>query len=73
MNSPRPGQARRQQVIDALCESFARDEMALEEFERRVETAHRADTAAELDRLLADLPSAAVPARMTSRRPASTT
>src|SRR5688572_23778363 len=65
-----PGPARRQQVIDALCESFARDEMALEDFERRVETAHRADTAAELDRLLADLPSASVPVRTGMHRDA---
>jgi len=50
-------------VIDALCKAFARDEMGLEDFERRVETAHRADTAAELDALLADLLSASLPAR----------
>ncbi len=50
-------------MIDALCEAFARDEMGLEDFERRVETAHRADTAAELDALLADLLSASLPAR----------
>jgi hypothetical protein len=49
-------------VIDALCEAFARDEMALEDFERRIEAAHRTETAAELDALLADLPSAGVPA-----------
>ena len=60
---PRPGPARRQKVIDALCEAFAWDEMGLEDFERRVETAHRADTAAELDALLADLLSASPPAR----------
>lgn len=63
MNSPRPGQARRQETIDALCDAFARDEVDLGEFERRVEAAHQADTAAELDRLLADLSPAAVPAR----------
>src|SRR5688500_3356630 len=63
-----PGQARRQQVVDALCEAFARDEMALEDFERRVDTAHRTGTAAELDALLADLPSPRPPARMDGRR-----
>jgi len=52
----------RQQVIDALCEAFARDEMPLHEFERRVERAHREADPAELWRLLADLPSASVPA-----------
>jgi hypothetical protein len=49
-------------VIDALCEAFARDEMRLEDFERRVEAAHRTESAAELDALLTDLPSAPVPA-----------
>ena len=67
MTSPdRPGQARRQEAIDALCDAFARDEMELEEFERRVETAHRAATAAELDRLLADLSPILVPVRRVS-------
>ena len=60
---PRPGQTRRQETIDALCDAFARDEMELAEFERRVEAAHRADTTAELDRLLSDLKPAPVPAR----------
>jgi len=63
MNSQRPGQARRQETIDALCDAFARDEMELAEFERRVEAAHRADSAAELDRLLADVSPRPVPAR----------
>ena len=64
MNAPtRPGQGKRQEAIDALCEAFARDEMELDEFERRVETAHRADSSAELDRLLADLGPRPVPAR----------
>lgn len=52
---PRPDQARRQETIDALCDAFARDAMDLAEFERRVDVAHRAGTAAELDRLLSDL------------------
>ena len=52
-----------QRTVDALCDAFARDEMDLGEFERRVELAHRAASAAELDRLLADLPSARLPAR----------
>jgi hypothetical protein len=60
---PRPGQARRQEAIDALCDAFARDEMELGEFERRVEAAHRAESAGELDRLLADVGPRAVPAR----------
>lgn len=54
-SAPRPGQTRRQEVIDILCEAFARDEVELEEFERRVEVAHRAETAADLDALLAGI------------------
>ena len=64
MNTPsRPGQARRQETIDALCDAFARDEMELADFERRVEMAHRAESLAELDRLLSDLKPRQVPAR----------
>ncbi len=54
------GQAR-QVTIDALCEHFANDVMPMEEFERRVEVAHKASTAAELKELLSDLPGGDVP------------
>jgi hypothetical protein len=57
-----PGASRRQEVIDILCEGFARDAMPLDEFERRVELAHRVGSAAELDCLVADLPSPHPPA-----------
>lgn len=63
-SAPRPGQARLQETIDALCDAFARDEMELGEFERRVEAVHQAESAAELDRLLADLSPRPVPARV---------
>ena len=46
----------RQRVIDDLCERFAQDLMPVEEFERRVDRAHTAASAKELDELLADLP-----------------
>jgi hypothetical protein len=52
----------RQRTIDVLCEAFANDELEVEEFERRVEAAHRATSSEELRRLLAGLPSATVPA-----------
>jgi hypothetical protein len=52
----------RQRTIDALCEAFANDELEVEEFERRVEAAHRASSSEELRRLLGGLPSASVPA-----------
>ena len=72
MNAPtRPGQARRQEAIDAWCEAFARDEMELDEFERRVEAAHRTESSAELDRLLADLGPRPVPARRSGGSPAA--
>lgn len=46
---------RREQVIAALTEHFARDVLDVEEFERRLDVAHRASAVAELDALLADL------------------
>ena len=67
-SASRPGQARRQEVVDALCEVFARDELVLDEFERRVEVAHRAVTVADLDLLLADLSAKTVPASATDPR-----
>ncbi len=65
--TPRQGaqlQSLRQRTIDQLCERFADDLISVGEFERRVDQAHRVETAAELDALLADLPSASnLPAR----------
>jgi hypothetical protein len=58
---PSMGQSR-QMTVDALCEHFANDVMSVEEFEKRVEAAHKASTADELKALLQDLPGAAVPA-----------
>lgn len=52
----------RQVTVDALCEHFANDAMSVEEFERRVEMAHRAATVQELKDLLSDLPGANLPA-----------
>lgn len=46
----------RQITIDALMEHFANDVMDVEEFERRVDIAHRAETSEELKELLRDLP-----------------
>lgn len=56
------GAATRQKAIDALCEAFAEDRIPVDEFERRVELAHRAETTQELRQLLAGLPGAPVPA-----------
>lgn len=52
----------RQTTVDALCEHFANDVMSVEEFEHRVDAAHKATTVDELKALLQDLPGAAVPA-----------
>ena len=43
----------RQVTIDALCEHFANDVMSVEDFEARVDVAHRATTVEELRELLA--------------------
>jgi hypothetical protein len=53
----------RQQAIDALCEHFANDALSVEEFERRVDEAHKAESMDELRKLLADLPSGDLPVR----------
>jgi hypothetical protein len=52
----------RQVTVDALCEHFANDVMPVEEFERRVDAAHRAQTVDELKELLRDLPGGNLPA-----------
>ena len=59
---PGPLDHTRQVTIDALCEHFANDAMSVEEFERRVDSAHQAATAEELKGLLSDLPSGDLPA-----------
>jgi hypothetical protein len=68
---PVPGD-HRQRTIDALCAHFAADRLDVEEFERRLDLAHRARGAGELAALLQDLPGgadAAAPAPAT--RPAA--
>ncbi len=51
--------SRRETVIDALSTHFANDALDMDEFEQRVDLAHRATSIAELDELLTDLESAA--------------
>jgi len=63
--------ALREAAVDALAEAFAADAMGLEEFERRVELAQRAETAAELRVLLSDVPRVRdLPARRPGAAPA---
>ncbi len=49
-------QQRRQTAIDALVRHYAADHITVEEFEQRVDVAHRTQDPAELARLTADLP-----------------
>ena len=52
----------RQVTIEALCEHFANDVMSVEEFERRVDLAHKATAVGGLKELLRDLPGGNLPA-----------
>lgn len=62
----------RQVTIDALCEHFANDVMSVEEFERRVEAAHRAATVDEVKALLRDLPGGDLAATAVAKAPTET-
>jgi hypothetical protein len=70
-----PLESRREQTIAALCEHFSRDNLTVEEFEQRLDAAHRVQTMPELLGLLQDLPVLAAPAATptSSRRPAVST
>jgi hypothetical protein len=57
-----PLKQRREQIIAVLCDHFARDHLELEEFEARLDRAHRAATLADLDALTQDLPAVRQPA-----------
>ena len=48
--------AQRERTIQTLCDEFAADHIEVDEFERRLDVAHRALTVAELQGLTADLP-----------------
>lgn len=63
-DSDRPLGQTRQVTIDALCEHFANDALAVEEFERRVDLAHRAESVDDLKTLLRDLPGGNLPAQV---------
>lgn len=47
---------RRSQTIDRLTEHFVRDDLDIAEYEHRLALAHRAEAAADLDRVTVDLP-----------------
>ena len=52
----KPTQKTRQRTIDALCQHFATETLDNDEFERRVDLAHRVETVQALRSLVADLP-----------------
>jgi Domain of unknown function (DUF1707)/Cell wall-active antibiotics response 4TMS YvqF len=52
----------RERVIAALQEHFAHDALDVDEFERRVTLAHTSEVAADIDALIADLPTLALAA-----------
>jgi hypothetical protein len=72
---PKPGalvavRDRREQVISALSDSFAHDVFDVDEFERRIDLAHRATSVVELDKLVVDL---TAPSTSTALVPAPST
>jgi len=60
----------RQRAIDTLMEHFANDVLEMSEFERRLDIAHDAVTEADLNKLVADLPTTNLPAPAPSVVPA---
>lgn len=60
--APVPLELHRTRVIDILCKQMAGDAITMEEFERRVEEAHRATSLAALDDVIRDLTQATAPA-----------
>jgi len=79
----RSSEQEREAAIDRLADAFADDRLGMEEFERRLELAHRAETSGELAELLVDLPrstgsmtrrsEASKPARPSASRPPAPT
>jgi hypothetical protein len=57
----RPTTEARDRVIAWLSDAFARGDLEVEEFERRVTVAHRSDALAEVEALIADLAAPAAP------------
>jgi hypothetical protein len=60
---------RREAIIAALTDHFSKDVLDLDEFDRRIDLAHRALTVAELDALVTDLAPIPTPAPATALVP----
>ena len=72
-NKPEPlGPEARQKAIDVLRESFALDEIDVDEFEQRVELVHRVESIEHLRTILADLPTANRPGGSVELAPRAT-
>jgi hypothetical protein len=61
---------KREKTIQALIESFAADRLSVEEFEARLDRAHRAVDLATLEDLIQDLPAPAAPSPSAKPAPA---
>ena len=64
---------RREQAIARLCEAFAQDRLELAELETRIDLAHRAKTAGDLEVLLEDLPAPAAAPPVPAAGPSAAT
>ena len=60
---------RRERTITALCDHFASDRLSLEDFENRLDQAHKALAPAQLDALVADLQPVPPPQSTAIRHP----
>lgn len=63
----------REETVARLCEHFARDELTMEELERRLDLAHAAGSARELDGLVAGLPALRAQTQPAVREPPAAT
>jgi hypothetical protein len=61
----------RERTISRLTDAFAVDDLELEEFERRISLAHRAESLGELEPLVADLPAASASTALVGSNPTS--
>jgi hypothetical protein len=68
---PAVSTSQRERVIETLCTHFAADRLTVEEFERRVDVATRANALPDLQALVSDLPAAdqTTPAATPAARP----
>jgi hypothetical protein len=60
----------RERTITALCEHFAQDRLTLEEFETRLDLAHKAKAPAQLETLLSDIRAPVVASPAAAQMPA---